>query len=120
MLSLQRDGGLSMYNQRKIPGRKQRKRERRSKDRRPKSRRTNDDNQLDEIAKVIVAYLPKPNLEFINKKFKCEVCNQFYCFTFNGTIQFCRECFYNTCCSKLSKGGKECRICVKNAVALRM
>ena len=71
--------------------------------------------ELRKHCKLFAKELSKGEIVDINKKFKCPDCLQFYCITFSGTQQFCRDCWYNDCCLKLSVGGKQCRKCANIA-----
>lgn len=92
--------------------RKRRKKEKRKKDRRSYARRKKDDDDNKELAKAIVALLPKRIVEHINKKFLCDHCQLYYCVGFDGVDEFCRECFFKLGCKKLASGAiKQCNFC---------
>jgi len=58
--------------------------------------------------KKIARQLSKGEAFEPNKKFHCPMCGQYWCMGFDNITQYCRDCFYRECCSKLSKGEKPC------------
>lgn len=58
--------------------------------------------------------LTKHKLNYPQGKLYCPICMQFYENAYNGSIQFCVDCFYRDGCVREVEGTFICRICERS------
>ena len=80
--------------------RRKRKQERKLRQQGSHKEQKASNKDIDELSWAMAKMMTQIPVENVNELHFCETCHQRYCIAYNGSDQFCRDCYYKDCCLK--------------------